>query len=448
MCIKCQLLSIMEGNWLLFIIQGLVKSKKSINNKLPEEVLGVRLYTVSSPEEVLGIIKKNFSPLEEENLEVELGGERILGQDITALEDVPGFNRSTVDGYALRAADTFGAGDTLPAMLNLAGEVKMGEQAPSLARGSGVYVPTGGMIPSESDAVIMIEDTEIIGDLFNCYRQVAPGENVIKKGEDVSRGETILKRGKRLRAVELGVLASLGITQIKVAKKPRVAILSSGDEIVPYPTKQLEPGQIRDSNALALAEIIRHRGGEPFYGGILQDTYPVFRQAVNEMLQKVDFLVLSGGSSVGARDHTAAVLTELSDNGLLVEGMAVQPGKPTLLAKCQGKPVLGLPGHPVSALNIFTFFGAYIMDRLLGIEDETFIPTVQALLARNIPSRIGRTDYVRVRLQRIGDHTSAVPVFGRSGLLRTLSEAHGIVVVPPGSEGINAGKNVEVILWE
>ncbi|MFZ5754374.1 MAG: gephyrin-like molybdotransferase Glp [Bacillota bacterium] len=408
----------------------------------------MRLLQVTSPEDVLRIIRENFSSLGGETVEIKHAGQRVVGSDVIAPEDVPGFDRSTVDGYALRACDSFGAGEAMPALLNLGGEVRMGEAAPHLPLGACIYVPTGGMIPEGADAVVMLEDTEVLGDIVNCYRQVAPGENIIRRGEDISRGEVILKKGRLLRAPEIGVLASLGITDLQVTVKPRVGILSTGDEIVPYTTASLPPGQVRDSNALAVGELARQKGAEIIYGGILQDSYEIFKSGVEELLEQVDFLVLSGGSSVGTRDFTAQVLEELGKPGLLVEGVAIQPGKPTLLAKCREKPVLGLPGHPVSALNIFALFGTAIIDRLLGREEQEFLATVKARLSKNIPSRTGRTDFVRVKLSKKDNVTEATPVFGRSGLLRTLADAQGLVIVPAQSEGVLAGSEVDVILWE
>jgi molybdopterin molybdotransferase len=408
----------------------------------------MRLYSVMTPREVQNTIKAHFTPLELELIELGASGGRVVGKNILAFEDVPGFDRSIVDGYAVRAADTFGAAETLPAMLDFSGEVKMGEKAPSLAGGSCFYVPTGGMLPQGADAVVMIEDTEMMGDLVNCFRQVAPGQNLIRRGEDLTQGDVVIEKGRRLRAAELGLLASLGITEVSVYRNPLVAIYSTGDEIVPVHTANLAPGQIRDSNALALAELVRRQGGKVVQGGILRDDYAEFRQGIEDLLPNVDFLVLSGGSSVGKRDFTAKVMQELGETGLLVEGIAIQPGKPTLLAKCKGKPVLGLPGHPVSALNIFSLFGSCIMEQLQGFSGENFPATVKAKLVRNIPSRQGRTDYVRVKLKRTGEELFAVPIFGRSGLLRTLADADGVVLIPPGNEGFLAGRDVEVILWD
>lgn len=408
----------------------------------------MRLLQVKAVEKVFQIIAESFGPLEAEEVLLSHAGGRITAEIIVAPEDVPAFERSTVDGYAVSASETFGAQEGLPAMLELVGEVCMGESAPKIGTGECCYVPTGGMLPSGSDAVVMIEQTEVTGTLVHIYRQVAPGENRIQRGEDLQSGQVVLERGRRLRAPELGLLASLGITRFKVVRRPIIAILSSGDELVPVETQVLAPGQIRDSNSVALAYLAAQMGGEVLRGGILPDCYPDFYEGVSRMLKRADMVVLSGGSSVGNRDYTTQVLQELGEGGLLVEGMAIQPGKPTLLAKCQGKPVLGLPGHPVSALNIFTLVGGAIIRSMSGSGAEVWRPSVPAILARNIVSRPGVTELVRVSIKKTEKGTVATPIFGRSGLLRTLAEANGTIWVPAEAEGLAAGEKVAVFLWE
>lgn len=408
----------------------------------------MKLMRVTDPDEVLEIIDQNFLPLSAENIAIAEAGGRCLAEDIFAPEDVPGFDRSTVDGYALAARDTFGAGEGLPAMLECTCEVLMGQVAPSIKKGQCCLVHTGGMLPEGADAVMMIEDTEVNGSVIQCFRQVAPGENIIRRGEDLSYGSLALEAGHRLRAPEIGMLASLGVTSVPVHRRPRIGFFSSGDELVDYHTVSLKPGQIRDSNAPALQYLAAQLGGTIEYGGILPDRFEIFLAKSAEMLSRVDLLVFSGGSSVGSRDFTARTMNELGKPGLLVEGIAIQPGKPTLLANCNSKPVLGLPGHPVSALNIFAIFGKVIIDRLAGRRGKPYQPLVQATLSRNVPSRSGRTEYVRVRLGHDSNDVIAIPVFGRSGMLRTLAEADGLLVIPAESEGLNAGTIVEITLWD
>ncbi len=408
----------------------------------------MKLMRVTAPEDVFKLINDNFLPLEPEEVLLEKSGGRSLAETICATEDVPSFDRSTVDGYAVFARDTFGSGEGIPAMLECIGEVLMGETAPQIREGQCCLVHTGGMLPEGSDAVIMIEDTEATGSLIQSFRQVAPGENVIHRGEDIKKGTAVLSSNHRLRAPEIGMLASLGITSVNVYRRPKIGFFSSGDELVDYHSASLKPGQIRDSNAPALFYLASQLEADIVYGGILPDIFDIFLEKSKSMLEKVDFLVFSGGSSVGSRDFTAATMNELGKPGLLVEGIAIQPGKPTLIANCNVKPVLGLPGHPVSALNIFAIFGKAIIHRLAGHKDKLFSPTVRAVLSRNISSRSGRTEYVRVILEPDDKGVTAIPVFGRSGMLRTLAEADGLLVIPAESEGLIEGTPVEIILWD
>ncbi len=408
----------------------------------------MKLMQVTDPENVFAIINENFAFLESEKIALERSGSRCLAEAIYSPENVPDFNRSTVDGYAVTARDTFGAGEGMPAMLEYAGEILMGQAAPSINSGECWLVHTGGMLPAEADAVIMIEDTELTGTMLQSFRQVAPGDNVIHRGEDLKMGDPLLFPGHRLRAPEIGMLASLGITELNVHRKPVVGFFSSGDELVDYSKETLETGKIRDSNAPALLYLSEQKETLVKYGGILPDHYETFLEKSRSMLEEVDMLVFTGGSSVGSRDYTARTMQELGEPGLLVEGISVQPGKPTLLASCKGKPVLGLPGHPVSALNIFDIFGGAIIKRLSGLAGKEFIPTVKAVLARNISSRSGRTDYVRIKLEDADHGLSAVPIFGRSGMLRTLAEADGLLTVPASKEGLSAGEQVEIRIWE
>ena len=324
----------------------------------------------------------------------------------------------------------------------------MGIQAPTMSPGQCYLVHTGGMLPSGADAVIMIENTELANAQVHCFRQVAPGENVIRKGEDLKINQVILHEGQRIRTPELGLLASIGTVNVTVYLKPLVGIFSSGDELVEYTEQVLANGKIRNCNSISLSYMVEQFGGVPLYGGILPDQQDHFQKQSREMLEKVDFLVFSGGSSVGDRDYTAITMQQLGKPGLLIEGLAVQPGKPTLLAKCQGKPVLGLPGHPISAMNIFALLGKAIIKRLAGNSGELYIPSVKASLSRNISSQAGRTDYVRVKIDKQGKILVATPIFGRSGILRTLSEANGLIIIPAAEEGLYEGEQVDIYLLD
>jgi molybdopterin molybdotransferase len=408
----------------------------------------LRLLKVTAVEDALGIIRASFTSLAAEEIGLINAGGRYLAADVRAPEDVPAFDRSIVDGYAVHAYETFGAQETMPSLLKLTGEVKMGEPAGRIKPGECCYVPTGGMLPPSADAVVMVEYTDILGEEVSIYRQVTPGENLIKRGEDLQSGQIVLAQGKRLRSGETGLLASLGITDIKVVKQPVVGVLSTGSELVPIETPDLPPGKVRDTNSIALMSLCNRLGARTVCGGIVGDSYDQFLSGIKVLLERSDMVVLSGGSSVGTRDYTHSVLKELGMGRLLLEGLAVQPGKPTLLTKVDNKPILGLPGHPVSALNIFSFLGRAILERLSGAGADLPRPYVGAKLARNIPSHPGRTDIVRVSLNSTEAGMTANPVFGRSGLLRTLSEADGVIWIPATSDGLIAGEEVQVYLWE
>jgi molybdopterin molybdotransferase len=371
----------------------------------------------------------------------------ILAEPIIATENVPGFDRSTVDGYAVRASDTYGSSDSMPGFLNMVGEVKMGEMASHpVGSGQAIYVPTGGMLPPKSDSVIMIEHCEDIDGLLNTYKQVAPGENVIRKGEDIKEGEVLLEAGTKLRPQELGAIAALGVTEVTVFRRLKVGYLSSGDEIVPFETKTIEVGQIRDINHLTIAGLANEWDIDVVYGGIVKDDYKIFQQKAQEIYNEVDCLILSGGSSVGAKDYTTEVIQSLGDPGVFVHGISIKPGKPTILALANSKPVIGLPGHPASAMIIFRLFGERILKKLSGQTLEKKPDRVFAKITKNIPSAPGRSDYIRVKLLEKDSEWWAEPIIGKSGLITTLVKSDGIVEIHSEKEGILQGEYVPVIL--
>ncbi|MCH6268088.1 gephyrin-like molybdotransferase Glp [Neobacillus citreus] len=371
----------------------------------------------------------------------------ILAEPVTAKENVPGFDRSTVDGYAVRAKDTYGSSESMPGFLNVAGEVKMGEVPDvKVGRGQAVYVPTGGMLPVGSDSVMMIEHCEDVEGLLNTYKQVAPGENVIRAGEDIREGEILLEKGVKLRAQELGALASLGITHVTVFRKIKAGYLSSGDEIVPYQTENLSVGQIRDINGLTIAGLASDWNVEVVYGGIVRDDYEEFSQKARELYEQVDCLIMSGGSSVGAKDYTTEVIQSLGEPGVFVHGISIKPGKPTILAVADGKPVIGLPGHPASAMIIFKLFGERILKKLSGEHLVSKPGHIFAKITKNIPSSPGRSDYIRIRLEEKDGEWWAEPIIGKSGLITTLVKSDGIVEISSEKEGVSQGEYVPVIL--
>jgi len=409
----------------------------------------MKFFNVKSVEETMTIIHEQFSPI---NRTVRLPLMDALGlvlaEDVSAREQVPPFARSSVDGYAVRASDSFGASESLPAFFTITDRIEMGEAAHTpLAEGHAQYIPTGGMLPPGADSVVMIEHAEEIGELCNVYRQVAPGENVVAAGEDVQEGTVVLGVGHRLRPQDLGVLAAIGQTTVTVRPRPVVGLLSTGDEIVPPEKAELSPGEIRDINRMTIGGLVRQYGGEVVDGGIVRDELETFRDKVAELYQQVDFLVLSGGSSVGTRDYSVDVLQTLGEPGILVHGVSIKPGKPTIIGKANGKPVMGLPGHPASAMIIFQLFGVPILQQLAGERPSAADKRLRARLSRNVASAMGRTDYLRVRLEHRDDGLWAIPVFGKSGLISTLVASDGVIAIPANKEGLMAGEIVAVELF-
>ncbi len=373
---------------------------------------------------------------------------RCLLHDVAAADDVPGFDRSTMDGFAVRAKDTFGASEGLPAYLEVAGEVFMGEKpAGELKAGQAWRISTGGMLPPGADAVVMVEYTEELDEnTIGVVRPVAPGENVIRRNEDFSAGDLILPAGHRLRPQDLGILAAAGITTVEVRTPLRVGIISTGDEVVP-PEEKPGPGQVRDINSFTLYGAVRECGGEPRLYGIVGDNFRQLKERLAGALAENDLVLLSGGSSVGARDVAAAVIDALGRPGVLFHGVSLKPGKPTIGAAIEGKPVFGLPGHPASALVVFELLVAPLI-RFGGYPREPFWEfPVRARLTRNLRSAAGREDYVRVKLALRNGELYADPVLGKSGLIATLVKADGLAKIPAGKEGVEAGEWVAVKLF-
>jgi molybdopterin molybdotransferase len=411
----------------------------------------LEFFRLQTREEVLALYDR-FGPVGVEELDLAEAWGRVLAAPITAPEEVPGFLRATMDGYAVRARDTFGAGVGAPQYLEIKGEVPMGV-APDRGVGGGetLRVATGAMLPPGADAVVMIEYTAEHPDgTLEVRRAVAPGENVLAPGEDVSRGERLFPAGRRLRPQEIGLLAALGLTRLAVYRKPLVAIISSGDEIVPLDGKP-GPAQVRDSNAyLAAAQVIEW-GGLPWMLGIIPDDFSALRKSLAAALEAADLILISGGSSVGVRDLSLSAIQDLPDAEILVHGVALRPGKPTILAalgQTPAKPLLGLPGHPASAAVVMEVLGRPLLLRLAGLDDlAPWGRTVTAGLSRNLAGATGREDFVRVRLRREGATLWADPVLGPSGLISPLVKSDGLVMIPLGVEGLFKGAEVSVQLF-
>ena len=368
---------------------------------------------------------------------------RVPVEGVPAPGALPGFVRSTVDGYAVRAQDTYGASEGLPSYLEVVGSVRMG-LAPrdEIRAGTAVYIPTGGVLPPGADAVVMVEYTqEAMPGTTEVVRPVAPGEGIVRADEDVAPGQDLVRLGRPLRAQDVGLLAAAGVTHVPVQARPRVAILSTGDEVVPPDTERLEVGQVRDATSVALAALVREAGGTPVLHGIVADDREALQRALTQALADSDVVVVSAGSSVGARDETATVVAGLGS--IWCHGLALRPGKPTMLADCGGIPLIGLPGNPRSALVVFRLVGMPIVRRAGGWTETPAEPTIRVRLERNLPSAAGRLDVVQVSL-RDGE---AVPLFGSSSLLSILITADGYLTVPEEATGLAAGTEVDVVLY-
>ena len=360
---------------------------------------------------------------------------RTLAADVIAQEDVPAFDRSTMDGYAVCAADTFGASAAMPSQLEIAGEIAMGE-APDLQlrRGQCARIATGGMLPQGADAVVMVEHTDEAEGLCLVYQAVFPGRNVTRRGEDIVCGATALPAGTRLLAQHIGILAAVGQYVVPVWQKPSVAVLSTGDEIV---RSAPSAGQVRDVNSDLLCAMLAAQGCEPQFHGVTPDDRTAIRNALADCLHHADAVLLSGGSSAGTRDLTVSVLDELGK--VFFHGIAMKPGKPTIFGAAQGKPVFGLPGHPLAAYFVFRLVVSAYLDALLRCPAERPIRT--AALAVNVPSNHGREEYLCVRIDENGE---AVPLHTKSGVISVLSAADGFIRIPRDTEGLDKGTVVEV----
>ena len=372
---------------------------------------------------------------------------RVTFDPIIAPINLPSFPRSTVDGYAVRSADTHGASASLPAYLTVIGEVTMGSTPDfALQTGQCAVIHTGGMLPAGADAVVMVEYTQqALADEVEILRAVGGGENVLQIGEDVCEGEEVIAAGTRLRSAEIGGLMALGMHQVSVARQPRVAILSSGDEVVP-PGQPLQHGQVYDVNSYTLKTLVEQAGGVAITSPIIADNAVAFRQSAEKALSECDIVVFTAGSSVSVRDLTAQTIDALGQPGVLVHGVNVRPGKPTILAVCDGKAVIGLPGNPVSALVIAGIFVTPLIEQWLGLQVIRPKPSVSARLTVNLSSVSGREDWIAVRLIQTISGYDAEPIFGKSNLIFTLARADGLIRIHPDANGISAGSQVQVQL--
>ncbi len=397
---------------------------------------------VVTSEKALEIIKTEFSYIKAETECVHLNDSlgRVLSENVVSAEDIPAFNRSTVDGFAVIASDTYGSGESMPSQLTVIGEVLMGEKADiTVNNGECIKISTGGMLPSDCDSVVMVENTDASFDEFALiYKSVSPYENVTRKGDDIRTGDIVFEKGRIISSREIGALSCLGITKVNVYKKPKVGIISTGDEIIPAESKAVF-GKIRDVNTYILSSLMQEIGCDCTSYGIIKDNYNDIYSAVKKAVCENDIVLISGGSSAGARDMTAQIISSLGE--VFLHGLAMKPGKPTIVGKIDKKAVFGLPGHPVAAYFVALRLIAPLVNMMLGKNNNVI--TVKGKLTQNISSNHGREEIVCVKY----DNGEVTPVFGKSGVVSLLSEGDGYIVIDRNCEGLKSGEEVTVKLF-
>ena len=393
-----------------------------------------------SYQEAKDVILQHMAPLTRiETVSLDDAAGRVLASDFKATMDIPGFHRAAMDGYAVKSKDTFGAGQFQPRVLKIAGAVHAGERAAGkIKTGECMQISTGAMMPGGADAVMMVEDTERDGDLVKMHKAVVPGANVGKQGEDIQKGSVVLTDGIFLDPGKIGVLASHGLTEIRVYEKPRVAILPTGEEVVP-PGSELQPGQLYDINSHTISGLVKENGGVPVFIGISGDTKSSLKRAITRALQ-YDIVVLSGGSSVGERDLLVDVIHGWGE--VLFHGVQVKPGKPTIFAVINQKPVMGMPGYPTSCLINSYLFLLPALRRMARLPLRAGA-IVEASLSRRIPGSTGRRQFLTVKLV----DGEAVPVFKESGAITSIAHADGYIEIPENIDLLEKGHPVTVVLF-
>ncbi len=405
----------------------------------------MELFKVVDINEAKRIIDENFkieARSEKVNISKALG--RVLYKDVISQENIPGFRRSTVDGYAIRSKDTAGASEAIPALFELRGEVRMGEEAKVKLDlpGDCAYVPTGGMLPEGADSVVMIEYSEKLDDSTILISTSSyPGENLVEIDEDVAAGELVISKGTRIRPYEIGVLSSLGIIEVDVCKKLSCGIVSTGDEVI-EPSKTPASGQVRDINTYLLSSLVEECGAEPVIYGIYNDDFEELKTAITKAVQECDIVLISGGSSVGNKDQTLQAIKALKNSKVLVHGIAVKPGKPTLIGKAEEKIIFGLPGHPLACAVIFKIIVQHYISRVY-VQEEANYP-ISCSFAINYHKAKGREEFLPVKLEQREEGLTAVPVISKSGIISAFSKAYGYIRINKNVEGIREGEKVFV----
>ena len=413
------------------------------------------LFTVKTPHQAIKILKRHLDVKEIINRNREVVNLKnslhmILAEKIIPSYSLPGFNRSTMDGYAIKAEDSFGVSDSLPSYLKIIGEIKMGDRPEFVINfGEAAKISTGGMLPVGANAVIMLEYTFQINDcILEVRKSVAPGTNIIYENEDLREGECVFGEGHKLRPQDIGVLAGIGKTEVKVFRKPRIAIISTGNEIISANSTP-KVGEIRDINSYTLGACVEEAGGVPLYKGIIKDEEELLEKEIRNTIEKdnIEVIVISGGSSVGMRDITLSTINRLEKSKILVHGVSVKPGKPTIIAVVRNTPIFGLPGNPVSTMIIFKVFVQPLISWLQGIKNYKISKEIEAELDCNIVSDSGREDYIGVFLYKERKKLLAKPILGKSGLLSTMVRASGLIKVDLNKEGLEKGSKVIVQLF-
>jgi molybdopterin molybdotransferase len=405
-------------------------------------------------DEIKSFLKNKAISKEKLNLDNALG--RILAEDIYSPVDLPPFSRSTVDGYAVKAADTAGASASMPTYFKVIGSIEMGAETElKLKSGEAAAIPTGGMLPEEADAVLMIEDTEKIEEnTIESFKSLAAGENLVQKAEDIAEGELLFKKGHKLMARDIGALAGLGITGFKGAARAKVSVISTGDELISADA-EAKAGQIRDINSYSITSYLNKMGADAKKVGIIEDKFESLKEAVKNELDQ-DLVLISGGSSVGIKDMTIDLLNSLGEPGVLLHGLAIKPGKPTILAIIEGTIVIGLPGHPASAWTVNSVLVSEIVRVLNGEKEAAEIGIsnnkypLKAELTRSLVSDKGREEYIPVKIFKdtLTDKLMAEPLLGKSSLITNLAHADAVFKVPRTQEGKEKGEIVELTLIE
>lgn len=409
----------------------------------------MEMFKVHSVKAARGKLIENFKDFkcEVEEIEILEAEARILSEDIHSKLNVPHFRRSTVDGYAVISKDTYGASESLPMFLEVLGEVEMGKAADmKVTTDKAVYVPTGGMIPEGADAVVMVEYVEKLDDTnITISRPAVLKENIIDVGDDIKENQKILSKGIRLRPQDIGVLSSIGVYKVKVFKMPSISIISTGDEVID-PKEELQLGKVKDINTYTLSAMAREIGLNIVERRVVKDNKELLKNTLKECIEKSDMVMLSGGSSVGTKDITKIVINEMGEPGVFVHGVAMKPGKPTILAKVYNKPLFGLPGQPASAMIAFKVFVEYFIKNIFNL-DEYEDRFVEASMTTNIHSAPGKETYQMVYLEKEDGEYKARPVYGKSGMITLMSKAKGYVKIDEDKEGIKEGEKIRVNLF-